>query len=70
MEINVQAQIIFYQLKELVDTLHIQATTDQLTGISNRRVVFETLESSFIQYENENCDDFYIIMMDIDILKK
>ena len=56
--------------KELVDTLHIQATTDQLTGISNRRVVFETLESSFIQYENENCDDFYIIMMDIDYFKK
>ena len=56
--------------KELVDTLHIQATTDQLTGIANRRVVFETLESSFIQFENGNCDDFYIIMMDIDYFKK
>ena len=41
-----------------------------MTGIANRRVVFETLESSFIQFENGNCDDFYIIMMDIDYFKK
>ena len=32
--------------KELVNELHIQATTDQLTGIYNRRVIFEALDDA------------------------
>ena len=32
--------------KELVNKLHIQATTDQLTGIYNRRVIFEALDEA------------------------
>lgn len=56
--------------RELVNTLHIQATTDQLTGIYNRRMIFESLEDSFIDLEKGNIDDFVVIMLDIDFFKK
>ena len=55
--------------KELVNKLHIQATTDQLTGISNRRVVFEKLEESFDKLQSNQIKDFSIVMMDIDHFK-
>ena len=55
--------------KELVNKLHIQATTDQLTGISNRRVVFEELESAYADLHTNNRDDFSVIMIDIDFFK-
>ena len=29
-----------------INELHIQATTDQLTGIYNRRVIFEALDDA------------------------
>ena len=55
--------------KELVNRLHIQATTDQLTGISNRRVVFEELENSYADLQSGNKKDFSVIMIDIDFFK-
>ena len=55
--------------KELVNKLHIQATTDQLTGISNRRVVFEKLESAYADLHSDNRGDFSVIMIDIDFFK-
>ena len=55
--------------KELVNKLHIQATTDQLTGISNRRVVFEKLEESFDMLQSGQIKDFSVVMMDIDHFK-
>ena len=55
--------------KELVNKLHIQATTDQLTGISNRRVVFEELESAYADLHSANRGDFSVIMIDIDFFK-
>ena len=55
--------------KELVNKLHIQATTDQLTGISNRRVVFEELESAYADLHSDNRGDFSVIMIDIDFFK-
>ena len=55
--------------KELVNKLHIQATTDQLTGISNRRVVFEELESAYADLHTNNRGDFSVIMIDIDFFK-
>ena len=56
--------------RELVNTLHIQATTDQLTGIFNRRMIFESLENSFSDLEKGKIDDFSVIMLDIDFFKK
>ena len=55
--------------KELVNKLHIQATTDQLTGISNRRVVFEELENAYADLHLDNRGDFSVIMIDIDFFK-
>jgi diguanylate cyclase (GGDEF)-like protein len=55
--------------KELVNKLHVQATTDQLTGISNRRVVFESLEDAYAQLLKQEIENFSVIMMDIDHFK-
>jgi diguanylate cyclase (GGDEF)-like protein len=56
--------------KELVDKLHIQATTDQLTGIFNRRVVFDALDEA-MENANESQDrEFTTIMFDIDFFKQ
>ena len=55
--------------KELVNKLHIQATTDQLTGISNRRVVFEELENAYVDLNSGKKKDFSVIMIDIDFFK-
>ena len=56
--------------KELVNELHIQATTDQLTGIANRRVIFETLENSLIREKRKDYQPFAVVVFDIDFFKK
>jgi len=55
--------------KELVDKLHIQATTDQLTGIFNRRVVFEALDEAMENANEAQDREFTTIMFDIDFFK-
>tara|TARA_B100001123_G_scaffold350982_1_gene401692 strand:+ start:2377 stop:3831 length:1455 start_codon:yes stop_codon:yes gene_type:complete len=56
--------------RELVNELHIQATTDQLTGIFNRRVVFESLENAYKELQEKNRKDFSVLTLDIDFFKK
>ena len=56
--------------QELVNELHIRATTDQLTGIYNRRVVFEALEKSFKEVQEGERENFSVLMLDIDHFKK
>ena len=56
--------------KELVNKLHIQATTDQLTGISNRRVVFDSLEQSYKELQEGKRKDFSVLTLDIDFFSK
>ena len=56
--------------KELVNELHIQATTDQLTGIFNRRVVFESLEKAYKELQEKKRKDFSVLTLDIDFFKK
>jgi len=53
---------------ELMDQLTIQATTDQLTGIRNRRSIYEKLDS-LIQSCKDNSSNFGIILLDIDFFK-
>ena len=55
--------------KELVNELHIQATTDQLTGIANRRVIFNTLEDAVSREKRKDFKSFAIIVFDIDFFK-
>ena len=56
--------------KELVDKLHIQATTDQLTGIYNRRVIFEALDEAMDNSRQSKDRQFATIMFDIDFFKQ
>ena len=56
--------------KELVDKLHIQATTDQLTGIYNRRVIFEALDDAMDNSKQSKDRQFATIMFDIDFFKQ
>ena len=56
--------------KELVDKLHIQATTDQLTGIYNRRVIFEALDEAMENSKQSKDRQFATIMFDIDFFKQ
>ena len=56
--------------KELVNKLHIQATTDQLTGIYNRRVIFEALDEAMDNSKQANDREFATIMFDIDFFKQ
>jgi diguanylate cyclase (GGDEF)-like protein len=56
--------------RELVNELHIQATTDQLTGIFNRRVVFDSLEKAYDDLVQGNSKGFSVLTLDIDFFKK
>ena len=56
--------------KELVNELHIQATTDQLTGIYNRRVIFEALDDAMENSKKSKDREFTTIMFDIDFFKQ
>ena len=56
--------------KELVNKLHIQATTDQLTGIYNRRVIFEALDEAMGKSKESKDRVFTTIMFDIDFFKQ
>ena len=56
--------------KELVNKLHIQATTDQLTGIYNRRVIFEALDEAMENSKQSKDRQFATIMFDIDFFKQ
>ena len=56
--------------KELVNKLHIQATTDQLTGIYNRRVIFEALDEAMENSRQSQDRQFATIMFDIDFFKQ
>ena len=56
-------------LREANEKLHTLAITDGLTGISNRRAIFERLKSEISRAVREN-SPFCLIMLDIDHFKK
>ena len=56
-------------LREANEKLHTLAITDGLTGISNRRAIFERLRSEISRAVREN-SPFCLIMLDIDHFKK
>ena len=51
-----------------MNQLTIQATTDQLTGIKNRRSIYEELDNLINQFTSNNVH-FGIILLDIDFFK-
>ena len=55
--------------QELVNELHIQATTDQLTGIYNRRVIFDSLEKAYNDLDLGKIEGFSVLTVDIDFFK-
>ena len=66
---SLERKLLREREKELVNELHIQATTDQLTGIANRRVIFDTLENAVSREKRKDYKPFAIIFFDIDFFK-
>ena len=57
------------ELEKYSKKLKMQATTDTLTGLANRRKITELLKGEIKKLE-ENNNNFNIIMLDIDFFKK
>ena len=55
--------------EQLLSELHKQAITDEMTGIPNRRYVFDILEKSFLEIEKESKEHFATAIFDIDHFK-
>ena len=53
----------------LLDELHIRATTCPLTGISNRKVVFDKIDKAYKKSQKKDSYSFNILSMDIDFFK-
>ena len=53
----------------LLDELHIRATTCPLTGISNRKVVFDKIDKAYKKSRKKDSYSFNILSMDIDFFK-
>ncbi len=58
------------ELEKYSNKLKKQATTDILTGLANRRKITELLKEEIGKLEEENNNNFNIIMLDIDFFKK
>ena len=56
--------------RKLLEELHIRATTCPLTGIFNRKVVFDHGEKSFSERVSGKGKDFSLLSIDIDFFKK
>ena len=56
--------------RKLLEELHIRATTCPLTGIFNRKVVFDHGEKSFSERISGKGKDFSLLSIDIDFFKK
>ena len=57
------------ELEKYSKQLKVQATTDTLTGLANRRKITELLKEEIKKLEEDN-NNFNIIMLDIDFFKK
>tara|TARA_B100001057_G_scaffold271190_2_gene271395 strand:+ start:4237 stop:5676 length:1440 start_codon:yes stop_codon:yes gene_type:complete len=55
--------------EQLLSELHRQAITDEMTGIPNRRYVFDRLEKSFDDIEKSSKEHFAAAIFDIDHFK-
>ena len=55
--------------EQLLSELHRQAITDEMTGIPNRRYVFDVLEKSFLEIDKESKEHFATAIFDIDHFK-
>ena len=56
--------------EQLLSKLHKQAITDEMTGVPNRRFVFERLEKSFDDIEENSKEHFATAIFDIDHFKQ
>ena len=56
--------------EQLLSELHKQAITDEMTGVPNRRFVFERLEKSFDDIEENSKEHFATAIFDIDHFKQ
>ena len=66
---NLEAKYFRSREQELLKELHIRATTCPLTGISNRKVVFDKIDKAFKKTKKKDDYVFNILSMDIDFFK-
>ena len=64
-----ERKVLRNKTKELMEELTIQATTDQLTGLINRRSLMKILDESLQTFNTKN-SHFGLIGIDIDFFKK
>jgi diguanylate cyclase (GGDEF)-like protein len=57
------------QLKEIMRQLNEQAVTDQLTGLPNRRYLWDVLEAELLRSERKQVS-LAVLMLDIDFFKE
>ena len=69
-EISERYDEILAENKELLKRLHKEATTDQLTGLLNRRALLETLEKEIERIKRSNKDNLCLCFVDMDNFKK
>ena len=58
------------ELEKYSNQLKLQATTDTLTGLANRRKITGLLDEEIQKVKNTSKDNFSIVMLDIDFFKK
>ena len=66
---SLEAKYFRSREQELLNELHIRATTCPLTGISNRKVVFDKIDKAYKKSQKKDSYTFSILSMDIDFFK-
>jgi diguanylate cyclase (GGDEF)-like protein len=66
---SLEAKYFRSREQELLKELHVRATTCPLTGIANRKVVFDKINKAFRKTKKKDDYVFNILSMDIDFFK-
>jgi len=69
-EISGRYDEILAENKELLKRLHKEATTDQLTGLLNRKALIETLKKEISRIQRTGKDNLCLCFVDMDYFKK
>jgi len=69
-EISERYDEILEEKRELLRELHKEATTDQLTGLLNRKALLETLKREISRIKRNGKDKLCLCFIDMDFFKK
>ncbi|HID78938.1 MAG TPA: GGDEF domain-containing protein [Aquifex aeolicus] len=69
-EISERYDEILEENKKLLEQLHREATTDQLTGLLNRKALLEELKKEIAKIKRHNKETLCLCFVDMDFFKK